>query len=64
MARTLLAELKDFQLVDSDQDCRGWPVRDAYGAASFKDGVVLLDHAQAIDRVALTPSTLVGQRRR
>lgn len=31
MALTLLAELKDFQLVDSDQDCRGWPVRDTAG---------------------------------
>lgn len=31
MALQPLAELKDFQLVDSDQDCRGWTVRDAAG---------------------------------
>lgn len=31
MALTPLAELEDFQLVDSDQDCRGWPVLDAVG---------------------------------
>lgn len=31
MALIPLAELEDFQLVDSDQDCRGWPVLDAAG---------------------------------
>jgi sporulation protein YlmC with PRC-barrel domain len=31
MALTPFAELDDFQLVDSDQDCRGWPVLDATG---------------------------------
>ncbi len=31
MKLTPLAELEDFQLVDSDQDCRGWPVLDAAG---------------------------------
>jgi hypothetical protein len=31
MTLTPLAELEDFQLVYSDQDCRGWPVLDAAG---------------------------------
>lgn len=31
MALIPFAELDNFQLVDSDQDCRGWPVMDATG---------------------------------
>lgn len=31
MALAPLAELDDFELVDSDQDCRGWPVVDGSG---------------------------------
>ncbi len=31
MALQALAELKDFKLADSDQDCRGWTVHDAAG---------------------------------
>lgn len=31
MVLTPLAELEDFQLVDVDQDCRGWSVHDADG---------------------------------
>ena len=31
MAIKPLAELEDFELLDSDQDCRGWTVVDAAG---------------------------------
>lgn len=31
MALKPLADLEDFQLVDSDQDCRSWTVRDTAG---------------------------------
>ncbi len=60
MALTPLAELKDFQLVDTDGERVAALVLDSGAqvparAVSFKDGSVLYDPAQANEHAHLTP---------
>ncbi len=55
MAHVLLDDTKDWELVDSDQDLRGWEVRDANGNPVGTVGGMAVDTERAVvDTIILT----------
>jgi hypothetical protein len=54
MARAPLSQLADYQLVDKDQDIRGWPVRDESGKQLGTIRYLIMDtEREEVDTIAL-----------